>query len=193
MLSTFYRVSIAQISGSDDNAGFIDQKTVEMYMANNGVAPTITPSSLTTSTNKVRANVRYQNVIEKLQQLGNMYTSNVVITGGSIDTPPTTVAFTLEVERGDSILTTRDEANTAIEITGANAIVRSVARGLMETRQNYVYPVFDPTKTTAAQNGSVSNAAARVGDATLTFNVGALTNSIVTAEAAVTVTRLSVN
>lgn len=193
MLSTFYRVSVNAIAGSGDNAGFIDSKTVEMYMANNGVSPTIQPASLTTSTNKTRANIRYKNVLEKLQYIGNMYTSNVVITGGSIDTPPTNVAFTLEIERGDSILTTRDDANTAIEITGANAIVRAVARGLMVTNQNFVYPVYDPTKTTAAQNGSVSNAAARVGEATLTFNVGALTNSVVTAEAAVTVTRLSVN
>ncbi len=188
MLSTFYRVSIAAIAGSGDSAGFIDPKNVELYMANGGAAPT----SLTTSTNKVRANVRYKNVIENVQLMGNMYVSNVVVTGGDVDTAPATVAFTLEAERGDSILTTRDDANTAIELSGANAIVRCVARGLCEARINKVSPVYDPTKTTAAQNGSVSNAAARVGMATLTFNVGALANSVITASSSVTVTKLAV-
>lgn len=193
MLSTFYRVSINAIAGSGDNAGFIDSKTVEMYMANNGVAPPVPPTSLTTSTNKVRANTRYKNVLEKVQAMGAIYTSNVIVTGGTVDTAPSNVSFTLEVERGDSILTTRDDSNSAIEITGENAIKRCVARGLMVSNQNFVFPVYDPTKTTAAQNGSVSNAAARVGSTTLTFNVGALANSVSTAEAAVTVTRLSVN
>lgn len=188
MLSTFYRVSINAISGTGDNAGFIDTKTVELYMANGGAAP----STLATSTNKVRANVRYKHVIEQLQLMGNFYVSNVVVTGGDVDTAPTSVAFTLEAERGDSILTTRDEANTAIEINGANAIVRCVARGLCESRPNKVSPVYNPTKTTAAQNGSVSNAAARVGMATLTFNVGALANSVTTASSSVTVTKLAV-
>ena len=189
MLSTFYRVSIDAISGSGDSAGFVDPKNVEHYMENGGDAP----ASLTTSTDKVRANVRYKNVIEQLQLMGNLYVSNVVVTGGDVDTAPSNVAFTLEAERGDSFLTTRDEANTAVELTGANAITRCAARGLMETRQNYRYIVYDPTETTAAQNGSVSNAAARVGLRTMDFNVAALTNSTVTAEAAITVTRLSVN
>lgn len=187
MLSTFYRVSIAAIAGTANSAGFIDPTTVEAYMAQNAAAQ---PASLTTSTNKVRANVRYKNVVEKLQEIGNMYVSNVVVTGATVDTAPSNVAFTLEVERGDDILTTRDDANAAIEITGANAIVRAVARGLCEARVNKVSPVYDPTKTTAAQNGSVSNAAARVGSATLTFTVGALANSVTTASSSVTVTKL---
>jgi len=193
MLSTFYRVSIAAIAGTGDAAGFIDPTTVQTYMANNGVAPTVPPSTLTTSTDKVRANVRYKDVVENLQLVANMYVSNIVVTGGTVDSAPSNVAFTLEVERGDSVLTTRDEANTAVEITGANAIVRCVARGLCESRINKLDAVYDPTLSTAAQNGSISNAAARVGLRLMNFNVAALANSVTTASASVTVTRLAVN
>jgi hypothetical protein len=188
VLSTFYRVSIAGITGSGDSAGFIDNKTVEQYMSNGGAAP----ATLTTSTNKVRANVRYKEVFENLQLMGNLYVSNVIVSGATVDTAPSSIAFTLEAERGDEILTTRDETNNGVEISGANAITRCIARGLMEARIGKVSPVYDPTVSTAPNGPGAANAIARAGSVTITFNVGALSNSISTAEATVSVTKLAV-
>jgi hypothetical protein len=186
MLSTYYRVSIAGISGTGDAAGFIDAKKVEYYMANGGAAP----ASLTTSTNKVRANVRFKDVVENLQLMGNVYVSNVVANAATVDTAPSDISFTLESERGDETLITPDENTPGAYLTGANAIVRCVARGLTESRLNYVYPVYNPTLTTAAQNGGTSNAAVRIGSGTITFNVAALSNSVSSAASSVTVTPL---
>lgn len=185
MLSTFYRVSIAGISGSGDAAGFIDNMKVEQYMANGSV-----PSTFTASTNKVRANIRYKNVIEKLQSMGNVYISNVVATAANANVGPTTFSFTIETERGDEVLTTLDENNTGTEISGAAAISRCVARGIVESRLNYVYAVYDPTATKSFNGPGAANAIARRGSVTTTFNVNAVTTSLSTAEAAITVTPL---
>ena len=189
MLSTFYTVSIAYIAGTGDNDGFIDNMKVEQYMAasNTGVAP----ASFTTSTNKVRANIRYKTIIEQLQLMGNMYDSEDVAVGATIDTPGTAFNFTLEVERGDEVLGTMDELNPGVELMGANAIVRCIARSLMEYRNNYNYAVFNPTATTAPANGGTTTAIARQGATTLTFNVGPLTTNLSDGANAVTVTKLN--
>jgi hypothetical protein len=197
MLSTIYTVAIAGISGSGDSAGFIDNMKVEQYMANNGAAP----ASFASSENKVRGNIRYKNLVEQLQIMGNMYLSNASAANATVDTTGGSFNFTLEVERGDETLITYDEtanatpvtygANTGNELLGANAIVRCVARALCESRPNYVYPVYDPTLTTAPANGTQSNTAVRIGSTTTTFNVASLSNSVTAAASSVTVTKIA--
>ncbi len=194
MLSTFYSVSIAQITGTANAAGFVDNMKVEQYMANNG---NIAPNDFPTSENKVRANIRYKNIVENLQLMGNVYLSNVVAAGADVNTPPTTFSFTLESERGDEYLFTPDEtangvANSTV-LYGANAISRCVARGLIETHDNYVYPVYDPTQTLPSGPANFSNlagATARVGSTTTTFEIDGLAPDVVTAGGYVTVNKL---
>jgi len=175
MLSTFYTVTINQIAGSGDNAGFVDGTSVQQYMSMNGNTP---PSSLTNSQNKTRANIRYKNVIENLQSMGNIYVPEYSTSGGDINNPPSSITFTLEVERGDEILITRDELNSGAYLSGADAITRCVSRALMENRSNYTYSVFDPTLTPANINGVVGNSAIRHGTFVTTFNVGPLVSSL---------------
>ena len=188
MLSTLYTLTINQISGTGDSDGFIDNQTVEQYIANNG---DIFPTSLTTSTNKVRANIRYKNVIQNIQLMGNVYVSNVVTTGGDVNTPPTVITLVLESERGDETLITYDELNGNAIIFGANAITRCVERALVESFVNYTYAVFDPTLTQAPQNGGMANAFARHGTYVATFNANALTSSLTAGASSVSVTKIS--
>lgn len=190
MLSTYYNVSIAQIAGTANAAGFVDRFTVEQYMANNGgVAPTDFP----TSENKVRANIRYKNVVEQLQLMGNLYVSNIVANGGTVSAPPTTLSFTLESERGDEYVFTPDENNAGTTLYGANAIARCVERGLIESRANYVYPVYDPTPSLPsgpANSSGLANAIARVGSTTTTFNIDGLGANVASVASYVSVSQI---
>jgi hypothetical protein len=181
MISTYYRVEIAAIAGTANAAGFVDATRVETYMMNGGAAP----ASYTNSTNKERANVRYKLVLENVQTMGNMYVSNVIATGATVDTAPTKIGMTFEVERGDSILYTRDELTPGVELSGANAIIRCVARALCETKV-IRGEIYDPTLSAPLN----SNAYARAGSRLEMITVGALSNSVTTAGASVTVTKL---
>ena len=186
-LSSFYTVSINYIAGTGDSDGFIDNLKVEQYMAQaNGATA---PASLTTSTNKVRANIRHKTIMEQLQLMGNMYDHDDLAVGATIDTPGTAFNFVLEVERGDEVLATQDELNPGVELYGANAVVRCIARSLMEGRANYNYAVFNPTPSTAPSNGGQTTAIARQGSTTITFNVGPLTTNLSDGANAVTVTK----
>jgi hypothetical protein len=190
MLSTFYSVAITQIAGTANAAGFVDNMKVEQYMANNGG---VAPNDLPTSENKVRANIRYKNIVENLQLMGNVYISNTISAGADVNTPPTTFSFTLESERGDEYLFTPDETANGVTLCGANAIARCVARGLIETRDNYVYPVYDPTLSLPqgpANSSHLANAFARVGSATTTFEIDGLAANVSVAASSITVTKL---
>jgi hypothetical protein len=190
MLSTYYNVSITDITGTANAAGFVDHMKVEQYMANNG---DVAPTNLEVSTDKVRANIRFKNIVENVQLMGNVYFSNAVATGADVDTPPSVFSFTLECERGDEYMLTPDETANGATLTGANAIARCVERGLIEFRPNYVYPVYDPTQSLPqgpANSSGLANAIARVGSTTITFNVDGLGNSVTAVASHVTVTKI---
>jgi len=184
MLSTFYTVTINRIVGSGDSAGFVDSTPVQQYMVSG-----LTPNTLVDSMNKTRANIRYKNIIENLQSMGNIYVPEVDSDGG-INSSPTAITLTLEIERGDDILTTQDELNSGEYLYGIAAIKRCVARGLMETRSDYTYSVYDPTMTTANINGVNAGSAVRHGSFVTTFNIHGLVANLSDGEAACSVSKV---
>jgi len=185
MLSTFYTVTINRIAGSGDSAGFVDATSVQQYMLSN-----VTPNTLVDSMNKTRANIRYKNIIENLQSMGNIYVPTVNSSGGGINSSPTAITMTLEVERGDDILITQDELNSGEYLYGVAAIKRCIARGLMETRSDYTYAVYDPTMTTANINGVNAGSAVRHGVFITTLNIDRLVANLPNGEAACSVSKV---
>lgn len=187
MLSTMYQVTITNsFSNANTAAGFIDSKRTETYMAEGS-----TPATLAASINKERGNIRYRNVVEQLQTMANIYVTNTVANAATANSAATSFVMTLEVERGDDYLLTRDEtANNAVELSGAAAIKRCVARGLMVERLAERTEVVDPTASAGHRDGATANAIARVGSRIMDVDVGKLTNNLTTAETAITVTKL---
>lgn len=185
MPSTKYRIEITQINGTGNAAGFVDDKRIERYMAEGS-----TPTDLTASQNKERANLRYRFVLANLQSMGNLYVSDVVATGATADTAPTEFAFTVEAERGDDMLFTRDETAEGEELSGADAIKRCVARGLMAEQLGRLMDCYDPTTSTGVKDGAPAPAAVRTFNRVAPLDVAKLTNNLTTAEAAITVTKL---
>ena len=185
MISTSYRVEIAQINGSGDAAGFIDPTTVEEYMAKGEVAGTFEQH-----TDKARANYRYLHLVQSVQSMGNIYFVDVNADGGSIAAAPTKLEFTLIVERGDGMLLTPDDNDPTIDIEGTDAIKRCIARSLTHKREELLRDVLDMTETTAPQNGEQSEPIARVGPRVVYIKVDELVADIAAGEASVTVTKL---
>jgi hypothetical protein len=185
-LNTFYQVTITNsgLATSNTASGFVDHLKAEDYMALGQ-----TPSTLQAGIDKERGNVRFKNVVEKLQSMGTIYYSNANAVGATVNTAATSFTMTLLVEHGDSSLITRDDANAKVEITGTDALKRCIARGLTEERLNWNAEVIDQTKSAGFRDGAQANAIARVGSRVMLIDVGALTNSIVTAESAITVVR----
>ncbi len=185
MASAFYTISINQIAGTANSAGFVDSNSVTFYMANGN-----TPSTNVKSMDKKRANIRYTYVLNQLESMSNMYVSNIVATGANADTAPSNFTFTAEFENGASTLVTNDESNAGQFLTGTAAIKRCVARALTIPTRDVNAEIIGVEKTTAPANGGTANAAVRDGNMQRILTVGQLTNSIATAEAAVTVTAL---
>jgi U3 small nucleolar RNA-associated protein 14 len=120
-MPSIYHVNIAQITGTANSAGFVDNTKIENY--------TTEPQAKSDALNKERANIRFIKIVDGLQVMGNMDLVNVVATGANATTAPTAFEFDLSVDKGDSILFTKDET-TGAEITGAAAIKRVIARAL---------------------------------------------------------------
>lgn len=105
------------------------------------------PDNLTSSTNKNQANLRWQMVVNQLETVATpIFVGDYVATGnfnGNADV--STLTFTVGYEHVDQ-LSTADEYNAGVNLTGAAAIKRFVARGLagFDTRN---VRVFDPTLT----------------------------------------------
>lgn len=186
MIPTQYRITIAGKSGSAGAAtdGFIDAKRVEQYMAE-GSAPTTYVNSVA----KERANLRFRFLQQQLQLEGNIYIENIVAAGGNANTAPTSFVFTAIVERGDSVLFTRDETNNNAPLTGVDALKRMVARALIEGR-TITTDLFDPTTSTDDGAGGTKTAAARRGIRVETLTVAGLYLNLTDATASVTVVAL---
>lgn len=185
MLSTSYRVEIAQIAGSGEAAGFIDPTRVENYMAAGAAAGTYAQH-----TDKERGNYRYKAVLQSVQSMGNLYAVSTEVPDGSPAAAPTKLVITFLVERGDGMLITADENNEGQELVEAAAIKRCVARALIQSRQNLACDIYDSTSTTGPKDGGTSTTAVRTGPRVTTINVAALADNLTTAEAAITVVKL---
>lgn len=181
MISTLYSVTIAGVNNSAPGDGFIDVTTIEQYMAQGSI-----PATIEQTTAKERANIRFKFLREQLQMEANCYISNFVATGGSSTAAPSAITFTVEVERGDSVLFARDESNPGAELTGIDALKRWIARALTESR-NTVSDIYDPTKTATPGN---TVQAARFGIRQVPITVAKAYSNLTAATAAITVTKL---
>lgn len=154
--TTYYRVSIATMSGTTNGDGFIDNTSVSEYIASGSATP-----NATLWARKVRGNIRYREIIESLNSQANMNVIDVVAGGSpNASTEPTSFAFTVAVERGNSVLTVNDELNTGNTLTGTAAIKRLVARPLTISKTEPVARVQgNPIGATAGSIAtSISNA-----------------------------------
>ncbi len=183
MTATVYDITIAGIGGSGTATGFIDPKTVYVYME----AGSNPPASYTTSLSKCRGNRRYKHILFSLESMTNTYVTALTPTGGTVDAAPSALVIRIEVEQGDDALITRDEDNAGQFLTGALAIKRCVSRALIrdETR---LMEVLDPTAATAPGNNT---SFARTGPRMNVETVGKLAANIAAADSSITVTKIS--
>jgi hypothetical protein len=181
MLSSLYSVTIAGVNNPAPADGFIDYTTIEQYMAQGSI-----PATYAQTTAKERANIRFKFLQEQIQREANVYLTNFVAAGGSSTAAPSSFSFTAEVERGDSVLFTRDETANDAEMTGVAALTRWIARALIESRTT-VSHIYDPTKEPTPGN---STPVARFGIRETTIDVAKLYLNLTTATAAITVTKL---
>lgn len=173
-MSTYYRIDIAAagLGGAAPADGFIDNKTIEKYIAE-GSSPDGAGQTLA----KERANIRYAFMIGTLGQMCNAYVSDIVATGGTAKAAPSTFSFTVAIEHNDGALTTANESSPGTYLSGVAALKRAIARSLLISRSTYSqYP--DDVETDGSERKMHFDPVV----------VGALTASLSTAEAAITVT-----
>lgn len=184
MIETRYRVVIEGVNLPAPSDGFIDHNTVERYMADGSA-----PSSYNSSVAKERANRRYEFLHQALQIEANVYITDISTPGGSVDEAPSSFEFTAVVERGDGVLVTEDELNPGQVLEGEAALVRWIARSLIQSRASAPGDIYDPTETPArGYNEGVM--AVRRGVRIEKIDVGALAETIENAEALITITKL---
>lgn len=187
-MSNIYDVTIAAagLGGVAPADGFIDPKSSYSYMDTAGDAP----NTAALGKAKMRANRRYKGLIMKVHEMCNAYVLQTTAPGATADTAPTSLTVRFEIEQGDQVLKTADEQNAGQWLTGAAALKRCVARALMreETRNNEYY---DPTVVPGRDIDGADNAGIARGPVINIETVGALAASIATAEAAITVTKVS--
>lgn len=186
MASTTYTVSIDALSKlSVESQGFIDPKKVEQYMANGGAAP----ANVAASRAKERGNIRYEMMIGSLGLMGNVYVSDIVTTGATVDAPPSNLTFKLISEHGEECLVTPDEENEGEVLVGAEAVKRVIARTLLAKRIDSG-DFYDPsTKGGIVADGSSVNAV-RMGTRIEDTTVAPAADNLSEAESAITVTKV---
>lgn len=171
MASTRYKVTINQINGSGDAAGFIDPKRVEHYPEFGTYAQHI---------DKERGNYRYKHMIQTVTMQANVYVEEVVVTGGSASSAPTTVELTLVSEHGDEALISGD-------LVGADALKQIIAESFTHNRDALLVDVFDSTKTTAPKFNDESEEGARRGEVVSEIKVAPLAATATEALPSITV------
>lgn len=187
-IATFYNVVItAPSSNTAPSDGFVDPVKVEQYLTDLANPPA--NFTFAASQAKRRANQRFYFMVSQLGLMANVYLHNVVAVGADASTPPTSLTFIVEIERGDDVLVTRDELNPPAFLMGTVALARCIARGLMEN-QTLVSDVFDPTKTTTTGPYG-STPAIRFGTRIMPLVIGPLASSLAAAQATVTVTSVA--
>lgn len=185
-MKSLYDIVIAGSSFAANAApanGFIDPKSIYQYMSEEEDFP----ASLSVAEAKMRASRRFVNIVAMLNSMGNAYVRDVTC-NGSLAAAPTTITLRVEFEHGDGCLVTDDESNAGARIVGAAAIRRCVARGMQITESRHM-ETFDPTDMTIVSNGA--NKTIPRGIVSNIAQVGAVANNLSTAEAAITVTKIT--
>ncbi len=147
-----------------------------------------TPTTLAQSLNKERANQRWEAVVFELGWLiSPIFLGEIVKTGTTDGTAPVeTLAFTVGYDRA-AYLSTEDELNAGVMLTGADCIKRLIARALVQSYTSN-QEIFDPTITT------VGNTCARLNPSQimqLTAEAIDAPADIATVEANITVTQIA--
>jgi hypothetical protein len=149
---------------------------------------------------KVRANVRYREIINQLAIVSNCYieekadivgtntTPNVTAAAATGKVEPTSFIFKIIVEHGDASLSTTDELNAGQFLTSTDCIKRCVARALTNDMFRQA-TVFDPTSADTVGVWGATTSVPRYGIRIYdnTFEVGAYAANIPAAEANITV------
>lgn len=171
------------------NAGFIDPKTYSQYA--NGA---IDSSGVTASFVKQRGNIRFGFVQQQIQFEQNIYISNVVTNNAANSNPAlatvNSITFVATMERSETPVSTRDENNAGVILTGDAAIKRMVARALIEGSTN-LRAAADPTGSGVSygEAGTRVNGIRMVAQTT-SFVTNPIANSLSSAEALISVTTL---
>jgi hypothetical protein len=183
-MHALYNVSIAAFTAgisAQPTLGFVDNTTVQQYLALNGAPTNFT---LGQSEAKTQGNWRWKYILQSLALMANPYVSNMTATGGAANADPTNFSFDVYFER-DSAVTTYD--NNGNVLIGAPAVAFVVASALAVT-QSPVLEYYDPTLSTTVQDdlttGPWDYDDQRVG----TLVIGALAVDAPTALANITVT-----
>lgn len=188
-MQTIYQVTINPFSGS--TSGFIDNVKPWQYLEEiqnaNGTVPS--DFNLTLSVQKTIENLRWFFIEQNLALMANPYVLNVTAVGAAIDTPATSFTFEVYFEH-DSAVTTVDGSGTVY--TGTSAVQYAIA-SILAVAQNFQTEVYDPTNSTAYQNGTqtASPGVDRMDRRIETVTVPALAGSASAALSNVTVTVLS--
>jgi hypothetical protein len=140
MPQTSYLVTISGVTAAAPGDGFIDNTTVEQYVQAGAAAPTTFNQTVA----KARANMRFKFLQQQLQFDANVYIANVVATGGTATSQPSSFVFTALVEQGDGTLHAYDETANGADLNGTAALKRWVARALVAMRTTPM-AVLDPT------------------------------------------------
>jgi hypothetical protein len=182
MLASFYRVQISATEGAAPRNGFVDPNTVERYRL--GGEPV--GFNYAAAVAKERANIRWEGMIGRLGLMANCYISNIVTVGSDASTAPNPLSFTLEIERGDSVLYTEDELNPGAALTGIAAIKRCIARALTDNRIGFG-DIYD---NTPIQTEGTTVASPRTGLRVDRIEVGQVSDNLLAAEVTIAVTRI---
>lgn len=181
MYPTVYKITIANATGAAPANGFVDNTTIEQYMAAGS-----SPTTYAQCQAKERANIRFSMLCQQLGLEANVYVTDMVATSASATAEAAPFVIHATIERGDGVLSTRDESNAGATLTGTAALKRWAARALIEARTLNA-AIVDPTLTGAPGNATT---AMRVGVRTESLVVGAVAANLTAAEALITVVAL---
>ena len=179
---SYYRVTINQITGDAPSDGFIDPKPANDYLSYDDSTGELTgfPTTLALGEAKARGNIRWGMVKEQLGYYVNcLGVFEIVITGGDINTAPTSVAFTVCYERPDAVQIS-DSLNPGTTLSGADAVKRYVENAL----------IIDRTITADIINPDIDSRVETKGIQTVNLEIGALATSLTDTASYVTVTEI---
>lgn len=182
-MGLIYDVAITALAGAAPADGFIDHRSSYYYMDTAQDAP----NSLANAKAKFRANRRYKNVLNAVQSLGNLYVLSTTTAGANADTAATSITIRFQVEHSE-VISTPDENNVGTTLTGAAALKRAVARGMIVSNNNIRGEYYDPTLQAGRDIDGADNAGQPSGVVIRDETVGACAANLAAAEAVITVT-----
>lgn len=146
---SYFKVTIQNVTGAAPEDGFVDNTTPFGYLSRTEDGSEVTgySSTLDNALMKVRGYVRYIKILQQIEQVLNIYdVVNVVKTGADENTEASVFEMTLIFDREMDFMSTPDENNSGVTLTGADAIKRFISRALSG---NYIEKIAFPNPTLA--------------------------------------------